>query len=117
MNRQGRAILAIADKYTALLEAHGAASVCAALDHRLEADRLALLNHARWQMEMVRKLSYRMGGHVSAIRLLGAVQGILIATGLMTVGESWSDNGRWMDKASLLAFESALEELRAEKSV
>jgi hypothetical protein len=111
MNR--RAMLSVANRYALLLEAHGAVVRRADLDRNFStaADRMVLLNHARWQLEMVDRLIDRVGGLATAIRLLGSAQGILIALGLITVGDTSRDNREWLDGASIRAFDSAVEEL------
>ena len=70
-----------------------------------------MLNHARWQLEIVRQVVHRLGGESTAIRILGSAQGLLIASGLMTVGEVWRNNEKWLDGASLRAFETTKAEL------
>ena len=108
-------MLEVAMSYIRLLEENGAKQQCADPNLRFDirSDRTALLNHTYWQLRMVCYLIHRIGGESSAIRLFGAAQGLLIATGLITVGESWNDNKKWLDRASLLAFDSAQEELAA----
>jgi hypothetical protein len=104
-----RAMLTLADEYAALLDAHGAVALRADLDHSFtrSTDRLMMLNHARWQVEMVRRVAHRLGGESTAIRLLGSVQGFLMALGLLTVREVWRHNEQWLDGASIRAFEAA----------
>jgi hypothetical protein len=108
-----RAMLALADQYTALLDASGAIPVRADLDHSfdLPVDRVILLNHVRWQLDMVRQVVHRLGGESTATRLLGSAQGLLLAAGLLTVGDMWRDNAGWLDSASVRAFDTAMEEL------
>ena len=111
MNRRG--MLALADRYAALLDANGAILQRADIDHRftLPADHVVLLNQARWQVEMVRRVAHRLGGEPTAIRLLGSAQGLLIAMGFLTVGETWRDNTGWLEGTSVRAFDAAITEL------
>ena len=113
MNRRG--MLALADRYAALLDANGAVLQRADVDHRFTfpADHVILLNHARWQVEMVRRVAHRLGGEPTAIRLLGSAQGLLIAMGLLTVGETWRDNTGWLEGTSIRAFDVAVAELKS----
>ena len=113
-----RAMLALAARYTEILDAHEAIPVRAELDRpfSLPADRSVLLNHARWQLDMVRQVVHRLGGESTATRLLGSAQGLLMATGLLTVGDTWRDNAGWLDSASVRAFDSAMEELAQSRS-
>ena len=107
------AMLALAERYVALLEANGAVIQRANLESHfnLPEDRLVLLSHARWQVEMVRRLIDSVGGETTAIRLLGSTQGLLIATGLVTVAEVWGENKSWLPRTSIRAFDSAMAEL------
>ena len=75
-----------------------------------------MLNHARWQVEMVRLVAHRLGGESTALRLLGSAQGLLIASGLLTVREVWNANEKWLDGASLRAFETTKAELDEEQT-
>jgi hypothetical protein len=106
-------MLTLADNYAHLLDANGAVISRAPLDQRLAlpADRLIILNHARWQVEMVRQVAHRLGGESTAIRVLGSAQGLLMASGLVTVGEVWNANEKWLDGASIRAFETTKAEL------
>ena len=108
-----RAMLALADEYAALLDANGAVVSRANLYQRfaLATDRRVMLNHARWQVEMVRQVAHRLGGESTAIRLLGSAQGLLMALGLVTLGDVWTENEKWLDGASVRAFETAMAEL------
>jgi hypothetical protein len=110
--RQG--MLALARRYAAMLDSNGAVLGRAELDRHLDggADRLALLGHARWQVEMVSRVIDRIGGESTAVRLLGSAQGIMMATGLVTIRDVWKDNTDWLDPASVRAFDSAVDELR-----
>jgi hypothetical protein len=74
-------------------------------------DRSAILSHARWQLEMARVVIERVGGEATATRLLGSAQGILLAAGLVTVGETWRENKKWLDSSSIRAFGSAMADL------
>jgi hypothetical protein len=111
MNRL--AIVALANRYASLLDGVGAVAQRADLERRFDRgeDRSTLLNHARWQVEMVTRVIDLVGGEPTAIRLLGSAQGLLIATGLLTVGEVWLNNQEWLDGASNRAFDSAVEEM------
>jgi hypothetical protein len=111
MNR--RALVALADRYALLLESNGAVLRRADLDPCFDAaaDRLTLLCHARWQVEMIRRIIGRVGGESTAIRLLGSAQGLLVATGLTSIGETWQDNETWLDATSIRAFDSASAEV------
>jgi len=106
-------MLTLADEYAALLDANGAVVMRADVNQRFElpTNRLLILNHARWQVEMVRQVTHRLGGESTAIRLFGSVQGLLIASGLLTVGEAWRANEKWLDGASLRVFEMVKAEM------
>jgi len=109
---------AMAEGYDELLQRHGAVAVCADPARKFTGcsseDRRELLNHARWQMEMTRRVLPKLGGEAAALRLLGAAQGVLVSLGVLTVGEAWLDNGAWMDPTSVAAFEQARAELEPE---
>ena len=107
------AMLAAVDRYAALLDASGAVPVRADVNQEfaMPRDRLLLLNHARWRLEMVRRVLNRLGGESTAVRVLGSAQGILVATGLLTVGETWRDNAEWLSGASVRAFDSAMYQI------
>jgi len=113
-----REMLAITDRYAALLESNGAVPrrVDVERNFRLPADRMVLLNHARWQLEMVRRVVHRLGGESTAIRLFGSAQGLMVAAGLLTVAETWRENAQWLDGASVRAFDTAIQELDQEPS-
>ena len=108
-------MLSTARKYAALLEANGAVLQRADLNRHFDfnADRLVLLSHARWQVEMVSRVIDRIGGEITAVRLLGSAQGVLMTTGLITIGEVWRDNTGWLDPSSVRAFDSIVEEIGA----
>ena len=110
-----RAMLLLAGRYASILEAHGAGVRRADINHRFDTDpdRAMLLSHARWQIAMVHRVIDRIGGEPTAIRLLGSVQGLLLANGLVTVAEVWHDNKRWLDGASIRAFDTAMDDLSA----
>lgn len=111
------AMLAVAACYARLLENEGAIAQRADLARRFGLDRddhverPTLLNHARWQLEMVGRVLHRLGGEATAIRLLGSAQGILLASGLLTVGDVWRDNATWLDGTSVRAFDAAMAEM------
>ena len=111
MNR--RAMLTLADEYAALLDVNGAVILRADLDTRftLPTDRLIILNHARWQIEIARRVVHRLGGEGTVMRLLGSVQGLLIAVGLVTVRDVWQENEKWLDRTSVRAFETTKAEI------
>jgi hypothetical protein len=111
MNSRG--LLSLADRYVGLLESNGALLRRADLHQyfALPADRPVLLNHARWQVEIARRVLYRLGGDTTAIRMIGAAQGVLISTGLLTISETLRDNEQWLSGSSVRAFESANSEL------
>ena len=106
-------MLALADRYAAILEAYGAVVRRANINHRfdLPADRDLALSHARWQIAMVHRVLDRVGGEATAIRLLGSAQGLLVATGLLTVAEVWHDNTGWLGRESIRAFDTAMDDL------
>ena len=108
-----RAMLALAERYITLLDANDAIPRRADVDRSFELpkDRAILLNHARWQLDMVRRVVHRLGGESTATRLLGSAQGLLVATGLLTIGRTWRDNAEWLDGASVRAFNTAMEEV------
>ena len=108
-----RAMLAVADRYASLLDEHGAIVRAATPNQSLELpfDRQAALNHARWQVEMARTVVNRLGGVPTAIRLIGTAQGLLVASGVLTVEEMWRDNEELLDSASIRAFYTAKDEL------
>jgi hypothetical protein len=110
-------MLTLAEEYAALLDANGAVILRAPLDQHfaLPTDRLTMLNHARWQVEMVRLVAHRLGGEITAIRLLGSAQGVLMALGFKTVREVWNANEKWLDGASIRAFETTNTELDEQK--
>src|SRR5436305_10568590 len=114
-----RAMLALAQKYAWVLDSQGAVVRRADLDRLIECahDRTLLLNHARWHIEMVNRVIDCVGGGATAIRLLGSAQGILIATGLISVGQTARDNREWLDSASNRAFDVAFEQLSSATSV
>ena len=62
---------------------------------------------------MVRRVIDRVGGETVAVRLLGSAQGLLIATGLVSVGEVWEENKSWLSRTSVRAFDVAMTELAA----
>ena len=107
------AMLAAVDRYAALLDGSGAMPIRADVNQEfaMPRDRLLLLNHARWQLEMVRRVLDRLGGESTAVRLLGSAQGILVATGLLTIGDTWRDNAEWLSGSSIRAFDSAMHEI------
>ena len=111
-------MLALARKYARLLESNGAVLQRADLNRHFDpcTDLVVLLNHARWQVEMVCRVADRIGGEVTAIRLLGSAQGLLMAAGLITVGEVWQDNTGWLDGASVRAFDATADDLTALQS-
>jgi hypothetical protein len=53
----------------------------------------------------------QIGGEATAVRLLGSAQGLLVATGLLTVGTVWQDNRTWLKPESSRAFDAAMDEL------
>ena len=111
MNSRG--LLSLADRYVGLLESNGALLRRADLHQHfaLPADRSVMLNHARWQIETARRALYRLGGDTTAIRMIGAAQGVLISTGLLTIAETARDNEKWLSGSSVRALESATSEL------
>jgi hypothetical protein len=108
-----RAMLALADRYVVLLEANGALTKKADLERCFDAsaDRMILLCHARFQLELARRVIDRVGGQATAIRLLGCAQGLLIAAGLVTIGDVWRENRTWLDGVSTLALNAVMAEL------
>ena len=110
---KARALLAVADEYARLLEAHGVVVERADLNAPLNLieNRDALLNHARWQLEMVPHAVNRIGGQPVAIRLFAAAQALMVSSGLLTIAQTWSDNEAWLDGTSLRAFDAAMEEV------
>jgi hypothetical protein len=44
---------------------------------------------------------------------MGSAQGLLVATGIIAVGDVWQDNKTWLNPASSGAFEVAMDELNA----
>jgi hypothetical protein len=108
-----RAMLELVERYAGLLESNGAAMRRADLERHFDAveDRITLLSHARWQIEMVRMVIDRIGGESTAIRLLGSTQGLLMALGFITVAEVWEENKSWLDATSVRAFDAAMSEL------
>jgi hypothetical protein len=111
MNSRG--LLSLADRYVGLLENNGAILRRADLHQHfaLPADRSVLLNHARWQVEIARRVLHRLGGETTAIRMIGAAQGVLISTGLLTIAETLHDNEEWLSGSSVRALESTILEL------
>jgi hypothetical protein len=113
-----REMLALADRYSSILETQGAvvqrADVSQYFD--IDADREMLLNHARWQLAMVHFVIGRIGGEPTAMRLLGSAQGLLLSAGLLTISQTSQDNSGWLDGTSIRAFDAAMEELAAAKS-
>src|SRR3954451_8628325 len=97
-----RAMLAVAQRYAYVLDAAGAVVRRADPDHLHECThhRTALLSHARWQIEMVSRAIDCVGGAPTAMRLLGSAQGIMMAAGLLSVGQTAQDNREWLDSAS-----------------
>jgi hypothetical protein len=110
-----RSLLKLADEYASLLEDDGAVVCSANLDRRLSLpeDRSELLNHARWQIEVARRVAHLLGGDTTAVRMLGAAQGILVSTGLLTIRDVWEHNDRWLSASSIRAFETALSDIQS----
>ena len=105
-----KSLIVLASKYTGVLKSNGAVARRAEIDRCFEpaTDRHLLLNHAMWQLMMVRHATDCVGGTSTALQLLGSAQGILLATGLITVNEIWSENRKWLDTASARAFDELI---------
>lgn len=73
--------------YRDILEKEGVHPV--EIDPNLHLTRSELLGHCRWMLETVVEPSlHRVGGWEESMRLLGCIQGALVAVGVCTIAEA-----------------------------